>query len=175
MEHRFVYPTSMKNHGYTLLEVLIGIMIIGIVFSLGVAQFRDFTSRQSVRVAGRQLLSDIREAQSQALSGKKPELCTGIFEGVRFEVTGSSGPPEYQIQAICETSSPSAVTQELSETVYIVTPLPSPILFRTVADGTNLPAGSSQSVTVCSDGVPFGVRITIQASGDISESEVTCP
>jgi len=166
---------SMQTKGYSLLEILIVLVIIGVVFSVGIAQFRDFSRRQAVRVAARQLLGDIREIQSQALSGKKPAGCTGTFNGIRFAMTGSSGPPQYEIQAQCSTASPAANVKTLADSVYIQTPLPGDVVFRTVANGTNLVAGSSRVVTVCASGISGGISLTISASGDVTETEVTCP
>jgi len=60
------------RRGFTLIEVLIVIVILGIIMAVGSVQFREFERRQAVVAAKRQVLADVRAAQADAASGRKP-------------------------------------------------------------------------------------------------------
>ncbi|KKR39915.1 MAG: Pilin assembly protein [Candidatus Woesebacteria bacterium GW2011_GWB1_40_101] len=62
----------MTKRGYTLIELLVAITILGIIFGAGYISFRDFSRRQALTAAVRTVSGDVRLTQEMALSGKKP-------------------------------------------------------------------------------------------------------
>jgi prepilin-type N-terminal cleavage/methylation domain-containing protein len=69
-------PDLVKK-GYTLIELIVVMMIMGIIFSLVTANYRDYSRRQLVVGAARQIKGDLRYTQQLALAGRKPEEPTG--------------------------------------------------------------------------------------------------
>lgn len=136
---------------------------------VGSARFRDFQKRQSVVAAKRQIMGDIRAAQSDAASGRKPGGCTGTLLGFTFEVTGTTTPAEYEVEASCTTASgnQSYLIKEVQLPTGISISLPStnPILFKPLAQGTNLAANSSVTINIM--GVGLTETITVTAAGGV--------
>jgi prepilin-type N-terminal cleavage/methylation domain-containing protein len=66
--------TANRKSGYTLIELLVGLTIIAIVFSIGFAGYRDFSRRQAVAGVTKSIQSDLRNAQQLALTGQKPTV-----------------------------------------------------------------------------------------------------
>lgn len=64
--------------GYTLVELLVGITIISIVFSIGYASFREFSRRQALSGVSKKIKADLRLAQQLSLTGQKPDACTQL-------------------------------------------------------------------------------------------------
>ena len=64
----FSTSTTFSTFGYTLIEILVGLTIIGIIFGVGFASFREFSRRQSLAGGVKTLVGDLRLAQEQAIS-----------------------------------------------------------------------------------------------------------
>lgn len=98
--------TANKNSGYTLIELLVGLTIISIIFSIGFAGYRDFSRRQAVAGVAKSIQSDLRNAQQLALTGQKPTVdylnnsvtCTRL-SGYSFSRISATN---YQIRAHCD-------------------------------------------------------------------------
>jgi prepilin-type N-terminal cleavage/methylation domain-containing protein len=60
--------SKRSTEGFTLIEVLVVIIIIGILFAIAAPGWEAFLSRQRVNTAREQVLQIIRQAQSQARS-----------------------------------------------------------------------------------------------------------
>ncbi len=60
--------------GFTLLEVLVVIIVIGILFAIAAPGWESFLSRQRVNTAREQVLQTIRQAQSTARSTRTPRV-----------------------------------------------------------------------------------------------------
>ena len=73
--------TKMKSiSGYTLLELMITVVIIGIVTTMAVPRFSIAYDRMQFRTANRDIISTIRTARSTAISNKA--VC-----GVHFDAS----------------------------------------------------------------------------------------
>ena len=168
----FTRTTNALVWGYTLVEILVGLTIIGMVFGVGFASFRSFARRQSVSSAIRALKADLRLAQEQALAGKKPDSpnCNtpNLLDGYNFVVDSSS---QYTIQARC-TGGTVTIKQVNLDNLTISIPFPNPILFKVLGQGTNI-AGTSQANLVVEEiQTGFALAIAALPSGDVSEIEV---
>lgn len=148
---------------FTLIEILISMLIIGIIMGIGSLSYRDYTRRQQVTAAARQIRADLVDAQQQALSGNKLG-CTGVLDTYtvsRISVT------QYQIAGIC--SGPPTTN------VYKLATLPtntqmdnfSNISFKTVGEGTVI-VGNSITITLrAMSGSTFTEAVVVDRSGGI--------
>lgn len=163
--------------GFSIVEILVVIVIIGVIMAVGSVGFRDFSKRQIVVNVKRQILSDIRAAQSDATSGRKPAGCgeNHTLAGYAFEVTGTSNPPSYRTFAICTigsvvqtfTTKQINLTRDVTLTVNFSSQ-PSPpnvLVFKPLAQGTNLPSGSRLEIGITS--AINNELIRVDASGTI--------
>ncbi len=159
------------SHGYTLIEIMVTLTIIGIIFGAGFVAFREFSRRQALTSAVREVLGDLRLAQAQALAGKKPASgsCSQpnpstlvTLDGYLFDV---KPPNEYEILAKCTTNGVSGNVSvkkvALPSNVTISPPFQDPILFKILGLGTNITsndaivltvAGTSQTIAITTAG-----------------------
>lgn len=140
--------------GFTLIELLVVVSIIGILFGVGISAYNQFNRRQILTQAAKALKSDFRLAQSKALSGEKPEGCTGSLNGYQVDFPNDSS---YNLSALCST--PVLVKSVPLPQNVTFSSVPTPILFKVLAQGVNrtqtinLTAfGRTQTVTVTSSG-----------------------
>ncbi|QQG41394.1 MAG: prepilin-type N-terminal cleavage/methylation domain-containing protein [Candidatus Woesebacteria bacterium] len=157
-----------KVSGYTLIEVLVGLTIIGMLFGFGFASFRDFSRRQAVSGIAKVIQGDLRLAQQQALSGQKPldAKCNppNSLGGYIFTVNSSS---QYSVAANCTGGSVVVKTVDLPSGMTLSTPAPNPIEFKVLGHGTNLVSGAESTITVSQVGISNTFVITITSSGEI--------
>jgi len=143
----------MRVKGFTLIEVLITILVISIFLGVSLASYRDFSRRQQVKVLKREITSDLRIAQKNAISGVKPTGCTGSLEGYSFEVVSGS-PILYEVNAICTDPIGGSDREFLissktfPDTVMISAPSVNPLVFKPLSFGTNIPSGSVEVITI---------------------------
>src|SRR3989339_717881 len=90
------------KQGYSLLEVLVAVTIIGILTGSSLVGYNRFQGRQGLKSAGEQLVSDLRLTQQKALSGEKASgWCQGAGEsltGWRLIFTSAA---IYDIRGVC--------------------------------------------------------------------------
>ncbi len=161
----------MEKKGYTLIEILIVLVIMGLLFAAGYANYRDFSRRQQVISAMRALRSDLRLAQEQAIEGKKPPGCT-ILNGYKFSV---QSPNLYEIDASCTSGDIMVRTIPVPTGITISTPYPNPIIFNILGTGTNIPTTPpGRTVLGLTQTLTGNFRsIIIYATGEIKESTET--
>ncbi len=142
----------MTRRGYTLIELLVGISIIAIIFSIGFVSYREFSRRQALVGILKQVKSDLRLAQQFALTGQKPDGCSTL-SGYKFNRDDSLN---YSLIAVCSNGSyiyksvsmPTDTTISAGSVTFKVlgqgTDLSTPLTFTL----TNLDAGTSGTVVV---------------------------
>ena len=93
------YYTSYAS-GYTLIEILVALTIVGLLFSFGFVNFRDFSRRQQLSGIVKQIQGDLRLAEEDAITGQKPSTCGSAktLESYGFEIILGT---EYKINAYC--------------------------------------------------------------------------
>ena len=162
---------SESGAGFTLIEILVSMTIVGFLFSFGYASFRDFSRRQALAGVVKQVQGDLRLAQQKALSGEKPAnvACTNPGNTLNAYNFFRSSASAYTIQADCS-GSPTAVlvkTVNLPTGITIalsgVTPL-NTIKFKVLGNGTN---GTPATITLTQAGVPNPQFIIVTAGGEI--------
>jgi type IV fimbrial biogenesis protein FimT len=84
---------SRTAHGFTLPEVLIVVLILGVLLTTGVPQFADFVRQQRVKTASFDLFSTLVHARSEAITrnGQVTVAPTGGSWINGWTVTGPGG------------------------------------------------------------------------------------
>lgn len=153
-----------SNEAFTFVELLVSVTIVGILFAIGYVNFREFSRRQSVESVARKIRSDIRIAQSRALSGDKPAGCDTLI-GYNFRVTSIAA---YALEGVCGNGNTTTKTIDLTGSgINIGTPSPNPILFKAVAQGTNIPAGQTASIVVTLTQANYSITVSVTGGGEI--------
>lgn len=158
------YSHLVNTSGFTLLELLIVIMIMGLLFGVGLANYRDFARRQSLLGISRKIKGDLRLAQQLAITGNKPTDCV-VLEGYQFNWVSSTN---YQIEALCSNSIYAVMTvDDIFGNTSMSAPSPDPLLFRVLANGTNITASLTATITLTQAGFGNSAVITVTSAGDI--------
>lgn len=160
-----------KSSGYTLIEILVALTIVGLLFGFGFVNFRDFSRRQIVIGTADKIRGDLRLAQADANSGQKPEgvECDSpsVLDSIGLNVVAEN---EYTIEAHCAGAAPATVEIKnvvLSSDISISTPNPNPINFKVLGQGTNIPAAGSAVITITQEGTTNTTTITVTGGGKI--------
>lgn len=156
------YP--LFNYGYTLIEILIGIVILSILFSIGFAGFRDFSRRQSLEVLARKIKGDLALAREKAISGEKPtdEVCLTL-SGYNFLVETNSN---YVLQAVCSGVPVEIKNVEIGSNLVISVPSPNPIVFKVLSKGTNIPPTPAEIIITQTESQK-SFTVTVTQAGEI--------
>lgn len=158
--------------GYTLIEILVAITIVGILFGFGYVSYRDFGRRQALAGVTKQVQGDLRLAQQMALSGQKPDdpKCNApnTLNGYYFRTYIAGPSTTYVIGANCTGGNPE-VTKYVELPVGItLTYSPSvPVLFKALGRGTSITSGSSTVITLTQESTAATATITIDSGGSI--------
>lgn len=154
------------NKAYTLIETLVVFVIIGILFSLGYAAYRDFGRRQELAGIAKVIEGKIRKAQQSALSGVKPdsERCNPpqTLISYNFYVVSSN---HYQIQASCSGGLPVIVDDVTIPDSTTITLAQNPIAFKVLGTGTNVDVSTNIILTQIATGKTYS--ITVDSGGSV--------
>lgn len=166
-------PKLMKSNqsGYSLIELIVVMFVVVTLLGAGVLSYRDFSRRQQVIGAARQVKADLRLAQTEALAGKKPvsgalscDTPTSVLSRYNFRRTSAI---TYVIEAVCV--SPNVTVPVRNVTLPVNTTIDNftTISFKPIGDGTFMAAGDSITIIVRAAGTTFTQSITVNSSGDI--------
>lgn len=157
------------DRGYSLIEILVSMTIIGILFSVGYVSFRDFSRRQALAGVAKSLQGDIRLVQEQATAGKKPvdPKCTGmnLLDGYNFLVDAPLN--SYSVEAKCTGGVVEIKKVVIPSDVNITNPSPNPVFFKSLGQGTNIPSGESATITLTQSATSNTTSVVITSSGEI--------
>lgn len=154
----------MMRKGYSLVEILVVLTITGAIFGLGYAGFRDFARRQSINSAAKTFKTDIKLAQEQAFSGKKVQGC-GVLDG--YKVSVDSANSLYTIFASCSNAEYEIKSKELPPDIVMTVATQNVFTFKSIGQGTDIPAGESVTVTFSQKASGYSVPVIISASGGV--------
>lgn len=152
--------SASKNHAYTLIELLIGISIISIIFSVGFASYRDFSRRQALTGVTKAIVSDLRLIQQKSLSGEKPDSCTTLL-GYQMDITSLTS---YDLVAVCLTNV-VVKTVDLTEDEVTISSSVDPVQFKVLGQGTNLT--SEAVITMTNSKMGKSSEVLVGIGGDI--------
>lgn len=174
--HSSISSFRKVQKAYTLVELLIIIMIMGVLFTIGYAGYRDYARRQVMAGVVKQIQGDLRLAQQMALSGQKPEeknCLTNDLEGVYFGIACS---PDcvYKIGAVCgddptQSNYPTIKEVSLPEGILFnfTDVARNPIVFKVLGQGTNIPKSENAVITLTQAGTDNTGNIVINSGGEI--------
>ena len=151
------------KRGYTLIEILVALTILGLIFFYGFASFREFSRRQALLSSARSLVGEIRLTQEFALSGNKPAGCI-VLDGFRVKFS----PAQYGVVAVCEAAELSIGKDgiSLADGVTLNATVPS-ITFKVLGQGTDI-ATPDMTITLTQEGTDNVQTIVVSASGEIN-------
>lgn len=150
--------------GYTLIEILVSLTIIGLLFSFGFVSFREFSRRQALTVAVRTVQADLRLAQQKALSGEKPESCT-ILAGYNFRIDSTI---TYSINANCSPTNPPTVKNVTLGSDFTISATNNPVvIFKVLGQGANISTGPQTIITLTQISTGKPMTITVTSGGEI--------
>jgi prepilin-type N-terminal cleavage/methylation domain-containing protein len=90
-------PTVLQGQkGFTLIEILIAIAIIGLISAVAIPNLRRFNSENVVNVTTQDMVRLIRQAQSSAASGIK---CNGTLPEIWYFYVGMGNDKTYGVNA----------------------------------------------------------------------------
>lgn len=84
-----VFNMKSKYSGFTLIEVLIVIGIVGILLSISVLPFSKMVNQYKYRDSVQQIFIDLRQARAMSLSQNK--IVSFVSDGVGYKLFDSSG------------------------------------------------------------------------------------
>ncbi len=161
----FSIPKPQKQQdGYTLIEILVSLTIIGIIFSFGYASYRDFSRRQTLKDAAKLIQGDLRFTQENAIAGQKPDGCNATLEGYNFNVYSTAA---YRIQAVCGASLITVKDVFVPGDIDLVVPSPNPLLFKVLGQGTNLDGTADWTLYLDQVGTDNQATVTVTSGGEI--------
>lgn len=165
----------VSAQGFTLIELVVVIMTMGLLFSFGYASYREFARRQQLESVVRTFKGDLRLAQQLALTGKKEAECNTLegYRVRRIEVSPPTPPNQfYEIGAVCDgTETCSSTPSYCIKTVQIpqnitLSPFPAPgnrFTFLVLTKGVDRAA----TVTFTQSGTSYTKSVEITQGGEI--------
>lgn len=152
--------------GYTLIEILIVVAIVGILVSFGFSAFSKAQERQLIQDAQERIFSSLQAAQKSAYVGEKE--CTGALIGIIVTVAANS----VSTQAQCEGGSDAAQVETFSNLTFVTTPT---FTFQPLEGGVSFsaPGATSSDIDYNISGKTY--RFTVVSSGIISYQGVVSP
>jgi len=136
--------------GFTLIELLVAMSLIGVIFSLGLAEYQKFNRRQVLVQAAEELKNNLRLAQNKALAGEKPsDWCDDpgqVLLGHRLRFSSTT---RYLLEAVCSAPEEPAYllkTVDLPGQGEITGPSGTSVLFKVLAQGVVVSGGPAEIV-----------------------------
>lgn len=100
---------NVMRSGYTLIEIIVVVTIIGLLVGASIAGFNTLNQRQTVLSAGREVISIMRTAQQRALAGNKPDGI--VCEQLRgYSVKGTVNSNQYTLNTVCSNGGVESTT-----------------------------------------------------------------
>lgn len=161
---RFFY---YSNKAYTLIEILVSLTIVGLLFSVGYAGFRDFSRRQQVISSSRIISSELRLIQSKALSGEKPDSINcndpNTLDSYSFEAIDDNS---FRISANCSAGDVLIKNEDLPQGITFSS-TQGTISFKVIGQGNNIPEATSVTITVTQTATGYSQDLTVTPGGEI--------
>lgn len=164
-----MYKRQTKTCGYTLVEVLIGLMLFGFLFAGSYTAYRDFIGRAAIDRSVQDLKTAVASTKQYALSGEKPNgWCAAPKKLIGFMLNFSGAPNSYSSYLVCEDGWNSFLVNSFAPnagvTYTVASGSPTSVTFKTLGQGTDLTSniqitfthstyGNQRTVTISPAGV----------------------
>jgi len=155
-------------HGFTVIELLVVVSIIGFLFTIGVANYINFNRRQLVNQTALKFVEELRLAQSLANNSQKTTGCNGTLEGYSFAYSNSSH--QYQIKIYCFGSYSEKIKEENFSQELTVSPASGEIKFKVLKRGIDCGGGLDHCDLTLS-GFGYSRTVKIEKGGAIYVAE----
>ena len=153
------------KQGFTLIELLVVIAIMVVVFGLTIASFNSFNRHEQVQQAALNFKTDLRYAQTRAISVDKPSSCASTDAFVGMEVSFSADAKSYTIQHVCQSGvAGTAETVTLPGSVTFQT-VPIGFTFHALTKSTDL--AGDQTISLGNSGNIYRIQVT--TNGEIND------
>lgn len=160
--------------GFTLIEVMISIVIIGMLLGGGLVYLNSFNSRQELQSAKDELVAALRLARTYAVTGQTPSGFTGVLQyvSVTINTTGNA-----TVKAVNASDIGTSYFSKKIATSGIGVTAPADLGFsiysgKLVKDNGSsiVPLGTDRKITIRStEGIGDTKIITIKTSGLVDE------
>lgn len=155
-----------KSNGFTIIEILVVISVMGIISALGIAGFSKYNDIQLVQTAANDIANTLNLAKSRALSQVKEGSNCGtssdlIEYRVRFFVTGSAD--RYRLRISCVDGTSDILLKFLPKNVTFVECPPAPCTSPLIFSFPVLKGGVETAGQIVING-PGGLTKTIDVS-----------
>lgn len=143
----------VNSRGFTLLELMIVFSIMTILFTFGIALYREFARRQALQNFYKEMVVSLALAREKALSGEKPSGCSGTLVGYQVSFSSSS----YTVSAVCNSLVPVntySAPADISLSGF------SSFVYKVLGQGTTLANPLSVTLTQSSTGKSINATIT---------------
>lgn len=147
------------NSGFTLLELLIAMGIAMVLISGVFAGYERFNRNERLRQAGTTLKSNLRLAESKAISGEKPQAGCSQLTGVAVTFFSTS----YIIQAQCGATLAGPQIEVILPSSLTISSTLSPLVFGVLNRGVE----TDVTITITDGSKSFA--LTVSQSGDIND------
>lgn len=163
------------SQGFTLIELMMVIVIMGVLFSLGVVYFSNFNKTQTIKGVGQTLKGNLRDIQGKALAGVKPTTasCQAVgvtLDGYRVTILNNF---TYRIQAVCSGSLNADLTDYTLPSGFSITAPAQSVYFdfKVLGNGISFSdATTSKIMTVQGYQNPiYYYSLCLSAGGDIKD------
>ncbi len=153
---------KIHDSGFTLLELLIAMGIAMVLIGGVFAGYERFNRNERLRQAGSTLKSNLRLAESKAISGEKPQAACSQLTGVAVTFSTNS----YMLQAQCGASLVGLQIEVILPLTLTISSTVSPLVFRVLNRGVE----ADVTITI-TDGSKSYV-VTVSQSGDINDNGI---
>jgi len=149
------------QQGFTLIELLVVIAITIIIFGLSIASYTSFNRKERLQQAALNFKSDLRYAQTRAISAEKPSSGCTTFLGMRITFTDDT----YTIQHECtEGAVGTAETVTLPRGITFSS-VPAAFTFMVLTRRSSLTTDQTATLTNATQ----SYAIQIATSGDVND------
>ncbi len=112
-----------EQRGFTLVELLVVFSIIGILASISIVSFVDYSRNQELKAATSEVMMLLNQAKSKTQSQVKPKACgTNSLEGYEVRICGligslCSASDTYELYARCGVVTTKLMSKKLAKNV----------------------------------------------------------
>jgi len=155
--------------GFTLIELLVISSIVGLLLTVGVANYNNFNRKRILKEAALNLETNLRYAQEKALSGEKPSICTKAeaLDGWKLKFTSDQ---TYEILPLCAGVEENGAKKSYQFNSSVSkTSGPDSFLFKVLAQGVDYSGNDEDAIMLSAFSGKWKYKIKITKSGEISD------